>query len=68
MFGKSKVEPTPFGSKRAEEIWENRGHCWDLRLTPGEDAYVHKVWDTMPGHTCWMDAFFRILNGPEESC
>jgi len=62
---KPKVEPTPFGSTRAQEIWASRGFCWDLdkRLTPGEDAYVRKVWDTMSGTTCWMDAFFRILNG-----
>ena len=59
-----RAEPTPFDQKRAEELWEGRGLQWSMKhLTPGEDSYVATVWDSMPGDTCWMDAFFSILQG-----
>lgn len=57
------TDSAPFGQARAQEIWDARGPQWSVHPTEGEDAYVQYVWSTMPGHTCWMDAFFRILNG-----
>jgi hypothetical protein len=62
---KTKVAPTQFGVDRAKAIWAARGWCNDVSraYTPGEDAYVKQVWDTLPGNTCWMSAFFLILNG-----
>jgi hypothetical protein len=32
-------------------------------ITPGEYAYVTSVWDTMADNTCWMSAFYAILQG-----
>lgn len=32
-------------------------------MTEGEERYVTAVWSHMPGATCWMDAFLRILQG-----
>jgi hypothetical protein len=59
------IVPTPFDQKRAQEIWAQRGLCYSLDgvITEGESAYVSALWDTMPGYTCWMSAFFEILNG-----
>lgn len=61
------VTPTPFGVERAQAIWAARGMCNDLSkvVTPAEDAYVKSVWDTLPGNTTWMSAFFLILNGKD---
>lgn len=69
QWGRPKVEPIPFGAKRAREIWEKRLFWEEIwkHLTPGEDAYIWKIWDFLPGTACWMDAFFKILNGPEET-
>lgn len=58
------AKPTPFGSARAEVMWSTRGLQNTIRdIEPGEDAYVKAVWSTMPGNTCWMDAFHRIRTG-----
>lgn len=53
--------------ERAREAWEQRGlqNNLDGRLTPEEYAYVKRVWDTLPGTSCWMSAFFLILNGKD---
>ena len=32
----------------------------DKVTTPGERAAVNAVWDEMPGHTCFVDALYRI--------
>jgi len=32
-------------------------------MTEEEDAYVRKLWNTMPGNTCYMDAFNIIRLG-----
>ena len=59
----SDVTPTPFGPERAQELWDARGIQWNMsHLTPGEDAYVRQVWDTIRSDSStWMTAFFRIL-------
>ncbi len=31
-------------------------------LTPAEQAEVRALWDSMPGSTCWMDAFLDWMN------
>ena len=31
--------------------------------TAAERKEVCKVWDTMPGYTCYRDALLRIING-----
>jgi hypothetical protein len=56
---------TPFDRDRALEIWEQRGLQGTIghAVSRGEDAYIHQVWNTMPGSTSYMDAFFRIMQG-----
>lgn len=66
-----KTAPVSFDAKRAEEIFAAakeacKGFPLELSkggMTAGERAYVVQVWDTMPGHTCFMDAFNRIRKG-----
>lgn len=60
----TQAEPTPFGPERAQEI-HDASRSWfgpgpHQFMTDGEIAYVHEVWDTLPGHTCFMDALLRI--------
>lgn len=58
--------PTPFGAARAEAIWSQRELEHDLDgsgMTDGEHNYVRAVWAAMPGHTSWMDAFWRVMRG-----
>lgn len=57
------VIPEIVTRERAEEIWANRGLCWALTMTIHEEAYIRNLWDTMPGNTCFMDAFFRVKKG-----
>ena len=65
------MQPTPFGPIRAHEIYAaaKRVMPWvdGLRhaMTPGETEYVMEVWRGMPGDTCFVDAFFRILHNEE---
>lgn len=60
------VVPTPFGPERAKEIYSKRGFMLGNiadTITPGEDAYVLAVWDTIKsGSSSWMTAFYEILN------
>jgi len=35
----------------------------DKCMTPQERESVINVWDTMPGYTCFADAFMRIVKG-----
>jgi hypothetical protein len=54
--------------QRAKEAWDATeggiGPRSDrLVLTEAERAYVKALWETMPGSTCFMDAFFRIEQG-----
>jgi hypothetical protein len=51
--------------ERAREVWEKRAiqNRVDHLVTPEEDACVRRLWETMPGTTCWMDAFHRIRLG-----
>lgn len=64
---RNRPAPTPFGVERARAIWAARGLCNDISraVTPGEDAYVKQVWDTLPGSSCWMTAFYLIMNGKD---
>ena len=67
----SDITPETFGPERANEImaqckakathgpWSDQ---LDKTLKVEEKAYVLSVWDTMPGNTSFLDAFFRILN------
>lgn len=59
------VTPTPFGPCRADQIWSHREYAdfpYDA-ATDGELAFIHEVWDTMPGSSCFMDAFSNIAQG-----
>ena len=49
--------------ERAEEIrlLGNRYCNWSKFCTPEENAYIKKIWDHMPGHTCWFDALMRVV-------
>ncbi len=38
--------------------WYDRA---DRVLTPAEGEQVRRLWDTMPGYTCWNDAFLRWM-------
>jgi len=59
------VEPTPFGPCRADQIWSHMqyGEFPYHAASDGEIAYIHAVWDTMPGWTSFQDAFSRIAKG-----
>jgi hypothetical protein len=61
------ITPKPFGKERAEEIYASRSPwqgCVTKQMTLEEEAYVMAVWDTIPsGSSCFMSAFFEILNG-----
>lgn len=66
------VQPVPFGSERAEEVFvaaRDKPGCGpfsdriDKYLTDGELAYVSAVWDCMPGSSSWWDAFNAIRRG-----
>ena len=35
-------------------------------LTLEEDAAIRKLWDTLPGNTCWMTALFLLCNQPHK--
>lgn len=56
----------PFSAERAAEIWAKRGlqnTIPDSAMTTAERDFVKEVWDAIPrGTSCWMDAFFLILN------
>lgn len=60
MASKEKI----MNKQTAIEVWNNRGLQNDITsvVTPEQDAYIRAVWATMPGTTCYMDAFFEILN------
>ena len=32
-------------------------------MTANEEAEINTLWNTMPGHTCFMDALRRIARG-----
>lgn len=34
-------------------------------MTREERLEVNRVWDTMPGHTCFIDALFRVAKRQE---
>lgn len=64
---------TPKRAKEAMEAAKKLTTCgpWCDQLgkvlTPEEDAYVKKVWESMPGDTNYMNAFYRILHGRVDS-
>ncbi len=35
-------------------------------VIPEEDAAIRRLWDTLPGHTCWMTALFLLCNQLKE--
>ncbi len=39
----------------------------DLLLTRDERAFVDRLWGTMPGSTCFVDAFLRVVQGHESA-
>lgn len=58
--------------QRAQEIFAHcqqmaKGCPWsdflDRQLSKKERRYISGLWRTMPGHTCFADAFLRIVNG-----
>jgi hypothetical protein len=62
--------PEPFGRERAQEIWSRRGLACDFTgvLTPGEDAYVRQIWDTLDGDASFIVAFEMIRHGRVGQC
>jgi hypothetical protein len=67
--GAMLVPATPISKERAKEIIEAaqaRAHCtpWSDQLvrvmTQGEYHHVRNVWDTLPGHTCFVDALCKL--------
>jgi len=38
------------------------GPVHDDGITRDEDTCIKRVWQTMPGHTCYYDALVRIAN------
>lgn len=50
--------------ERAQELWSKRRFAADMSedMTPEEDQFIRSIWQTMPSSSCWMDAFFRVLN------
>lgn len=73
------IVPAKFGKERAAEILEVSKQGGQITLPNGmktvvptdvsdymtkeEKAYVREVWKTMPGYTCFRDAFNRVLEG-----
>ena len=49
-------------AERCEELWKTCSIASSIKVTPAEDKEIRDLWDTMPGHTCFMTAFFRIWN------
>jgi hypothetical protein len=49
--------------QRAQQIWDNRLPFGELSVSDAERLAVRKVWDGMPGHTCFADALLRIARG-----
>ena len=45
--------------ERAEESWAARGPQNELRMSPAEDQEISAIWQTMPGWSCFMSAFFH---------
>jgi hypothetical protein len=45
---------------RAQEILRTMSPFGELQMSKSEDAEVRKVWQTMPGYTCFYDALVRI--------
>lgn len=39
--------------------WSNQ---IDKVISKEERLEVNKVWETMPGHTCFVDALYQIIN------
>jgi hypothetical protein len=57
---------------RAQQVYEQYKASPKLQpslydfLTENEIEYVRRVWDDLPGHTSFKDAFFAILRGRSE--
>ena len=64
--------------KRANDIrrlkhWEH-GMCGCLsavipeipKVTTEEDEVIRALWETLPGHTCWMTALFLLCTQPKK--
>ena len=49
--------------QRAQQIWDNRLPFGELSISDAERLAVRKVWNGMPGHTCFADALLRIARG-----
>jgi len=51
----------PFAFPRA---FEHKGGIIDPQgITKDEDREIKELWQTMPGYTCYMDAFLRFVKG-----
>lgn len=62
------VKPVPFGSDRAQIIWEATS-MGDLcnSMTDGEIAYINALWKEMPGEFSFADTLLLVLQAPEKS-
>lgn len=58
---------TVCGSVRMAFPWKPRSteQTYPDGITEAEDAAIKTLWRTMPGHTCYMDALFRIARQPD---
>lgn len=34
------------------------------QVTPEEDSVIRALWETLPGHTCWMNALSMLCSQP----
>lgn len=49
--------------------YKQAGFMYDdisIFMTEIENETVKELWKTMPGYTCYMDAFLRLLNGKDK--
>lgn len=54
------VQPAQITTERAMELWEQRTSQYDMPLTAAECEAVRVLWERMPGHACYFDAFLAI--------
>lgn len=61
MNTQTEIKNCPIGADRLREMWATHGPELDIKCTEIERGQIRKIWDTMPGHTCFMDAFWRLF-------
>jgi hypothetical protein len=67
------IDRTRARNIRRLKHWEH-GMCGCLNavrpevasVTSEENAVIHRLWDTLPGNTCWMSALSMLCNQPAQ--